>query len=355
MKKINIPKITLFSLLYWLLFLIPIVLVENFAIYSTLIILSCLAYIPYRIFLNQQENPEIYKDQETGVVVKKEIKPTITAFLIFLGVLMITNSVFVPQIKSIVTSIQYTSIKNTSEKVVDLKSLDIYIDEDNQKAYSFYKIDGTNGKTFMDVEHLISEDNSEIKERYGEFHLINDYEIAFATHKNQLYTEALFKVILNNKTYLIKSYLPQENALSLLTKAGFKEALNIKFKDGTVKDIYINKNSKEIALSDDNVVITSKYAETPYNKEDYFSYRYDIFNNYVKDKTMIQNNINVSLLNTYSGISDDIKRVTFYLETSEDSKYIYTEIVEIIFAEVSYVFRTGIIDVTNIESINRAE
>jgi len=331
------------------------VLVENFAIYSTLIILSCLAYIPYRIFLNQQENPEIYKDQETGVVVKKEIKPTITAFLIFLGVLMITNSVFVPQIKSIVTSIQYTSIKNTSEKVVDLKSLDIYIDEDNQKAYSFYKIDGTNGKTFMDVEHLISEDNSEIKERYGEFHLINDYEIAFATHKNQLYTEALFKVILNNKTYLIKSYLPQENALSLLTKAGFKEALNIKFKDGTVKDIYINKNSKEIALSDDNVVITSKYAETPYNKEDYFSYRYDIFNNYVKDKTMIQNNINVSLLNTYSGISDDIKRVTFYLETSEDSKYIYTEIVEIIFAEVSYVFRTGIIDVTNIESINRAE
>jgi len=355
LKKINIPKITLFSLLYWLLFLIPIVLVENFAIYSTLIILSCLAYIPYRIFLNQQENPEIYKDQETGVVVKKEIKPTITAFLIFLGVLMITNSVFVPQIKSIVTSIQYTSIKNTSEKVVDLKSLDIYIDEDNQKAYSFYKIDGTNGKTFMDVEHLISEDNSEIKERYGEFHLINDYEIAFATHKNQLYTEALFKVILNNKTYLIKSYLPQENALSLLTKAGFKEALNIKFKDGTVKDIYINKNSKEIALSDDNVVITSKYAETPYNKEDYFSYRYDIFNNYVKDKTMIQNNINVSLLNTYSGISDDIKRVTFYLETSEDSKYIYTEIVEIIFAEVSYVFRTGIIDVTNIESINRAE
>lgn len=355
MKKINISKNTLFSLFYWLVFLIPIVLVKNFMIYSTLLILSCLSYIPYRIFLNQQENPEIYKGKETGMVIKKEIKPTITAFIIFLGVLMITNSIIVPQVKSIGTSIHYASIKNSSEKVVDLKSLDIYIDEDNQKAYSFYKIDGTNGKTFMDVEHLISAEDSEMNERYGEFHLINDYEIAFATHKNQLYTEALFKVILNNKTYLVKSYLPQENALSLLTKAGFKEALNIKFKDGNTKDVYINRETKEIALSDDSVIITSKYAETPYNKEDYFSYRYDIFNNYVKDRTMVQNNITVSLLNTYSEISDDVKRVTFYLETSEDSKYVYSEVVEIIFAEVSYVFRTGIIDVTNIESIVRAE
>ena len=355
MKNIKISKMTLLTLLYWVVFLIPISLINNFTIYATLIILSCLAYIPYRIFLNQQENPEIYKGMETGKVVKKEIKPTLVAFFVFLGVLMLVNSIVIPEVKEVGENISHISIKNSSEKVVELTNLEIYIDEDENKAYSFYKMNGNGGRTFMDVEHIIPADESEISERYGEFHLVNDYEIAFATHKNQLYTEALFKVLLNNKTYIVKSYLPQENALNLLSKTGFKEALNIKFKDGSLKDIYINRDSKEIALSDNNIVITSKYAETPYNKEDYFSYRYDIFNNYTKDKTIVQNNITVSLLNTYSEISDDIKRVTFYLETSEDSSYTYSEVIEIIFAEVSYVFRTGIIDATNIESISRAK
>ena len=134
----------------------------------------------------------------------------------------------------------------------------------------------------------------------------------------------------------------------------FKEALNLEFKDGSVQNIYINQDSQEIAISNNDIIITEKYVETPYNIEDYFSYRYDIFNNSNPDKTMLVKDKTVSMINTYYDISDDIQRVTFYLECTEDYSKIYSEVVEIIFKETAYVFRTGVIDTSNIKSVSRA-
>ena len=353
--KLNVSKFTWLSLLYWALFFIPIAFISNFVIYATLVILSGLAYIPYRMFIKQQENVDIYKGMNSKEVIKKEFKPALAAFLMFLGIIMMANIFAVPKIQNIYNTVSNMSIKNHAEKVLELTSLKIYINEKEGKSYSFYKISGAGSTEFVDTDNLIQFEDSELPLRYGNFYKMDGYEIAFSTYKNELFTEALFKIPYNNSEYLVKAYLPQENSLTLLTKAGFKNALNVNFKDGTTSNMYINKETKEIAISDNDIVIVSKYAETPYNKEDYFSYRYDIFNNQVSDKTLVQNNITVSLLDTYSDISNDIKRVTFYIESSEDESYTYSEIVEIIFAEVSYVFRTGIVNTTNIESITRAQ
>lgn len=305
------------------------------------------------MFLSINRNPEKYKNKTSWEAVKKEIFPSLSAFLVFLGVIMLFNLILVPKISNLATAIKHNSIQANLEKVVDLKNLDIYIDEKNNKAYSFYKIQGGSGTEYLDIDNLTPFETSELPLRYGEFHKIENYEVAFSTHKSQLYTEGLFKVYKNNKAYLIKSYIPQENALFLLKSANFKEALNLIYKDGHSNNLYINQDTNEIAILSNDVIVSSKYAETPYDKEDYFTYRNDVFNNTVKDLTRINKNISVSLLNTYHNISEDIKRVTFYAEGTED--YTYSEIIEIIFDKTSYVFRTGIMDISNLDYIKRAE
>lgn len=356
MSKISkyVDKYNLLSFIYWAIFFVPVVLIENYLIYSTLIIISVMGYIPYKIFLNKKKDVEMYKDKSTGEVIKKELPSVFVVFLVFLGVLMLFNSIALPQMNRFSNFISNTTTKTHSEKVLELENLEIYVDNKDKKVYSFYKMNGSLGIEYMDTENLILFEDSEMPTRYGSFYKIDNYELAFATHRNQLYTEGLFKFNYNGKEYVTKAYIPQENALSLLTKTGFKEALNLEFKDGSVQNIYINQDSQEIAISNNDIIITEKYVETPYNIEDYFSYRYDIFNNSNPDKTMLVKDKTVSMINTYYDISDDIQRVTFYLECTEDYSKIYSEVVEIIFKETAYVFRTGVIDTSNIKSVSRA-
>lgn len=340
-------------LLYWLIFALVFIFAKTFIVYATSMVLALLAYLPYKIFLNKQNNKDYYKDMSTNAVIKKEAKPTLVAFLIFLGIFSVFNSILMPQIDKVGTAIKYMSTRSSAVKVVDLKNLEIYIDEENRKSYSFYKINGTAGIEYLDTDNLILSKDTELPERFGAFNKIEDYEVAFATYKTELYTEGLFKIKYKDNEYIVKAYIPQENCLSLLTKSGFKDAVQIKFKDGTIQHFYINQTTKEIAISNDDIVVVSPYAETPYNKDDYFSYRYDIFNNVVPDKTMVNPNINVAFLNTYTDISSDIKRVTFYSEGNQE-EMIYSEVIEIVFAETAYVFRSDIINVANILSVTRA-
>ena len=354
MQKIkNMDKKTLLYLLYWVVVSIPVLAIKNFAFYATILIVSAMAFLPYRIFVNRMENDKYYDGLRKNQVIKTELKSTILCFIIFLGFCSIFNSVVKPELYKLSASIHNSSIKSSATEVLNLKNLKIYVDEKENKSYVFYKMNGSGSIEMVDEDNLISPENSEIKERFGEFHELENYKIAFATHKNQLYTEGLFQVSLGDNEYLVKAYIPQENALNLLANTGFKEALILNFNDGSHKNLYINRDSKEIAISDNNVVITEKYAETPYDKEDYFSYRYDIFKSLVEDNTLIQNDITINMLNTYSGISKDIKRVTFYAESNDS--YTYNEVVEIIFDELAYVFRTGIIDVGNLDNIVCAE
>ena len=48
--------------------------------------------------------------------------------------------------------------------------------------------------THRNEDNLIEVSKSEMSERYSNFYKIDDVEVAFATHKNQLVTEALFNI-----------------------------------------------------------------------------------------------------------------------------------------------------------------
>lgn len=358
--KIDVKKLkellynpTALIVFYWAVVLIACLLLERFsAVYTTIIVIALLAYIPYKMRVDMIVQKENYKMANAKDVLKAEIKPTIKVFLIFAGALMILQVLFLPKLSNISISIKNNFAQAKQEKVLHIKNLDIYINEARGKSYVYYKMNGSSGTEFVDEDNLILADNSEMPLRYGKFYDLGDYEVAFATYKNSIFTEGLFKVTKGDNKYLIKAYIPQENALNLLKECGFKKALDFTFTDDSVQEIYINQTSKEIALLSNNIIITSEYVETPYDKGDYFTYRYDIYRNQLNDPTLVNDDISITMINTYPEVSSDITRVTFYVEGTEDLNY--SEIVEIIFDSVSYVFRTGTIDIGNLKSITRA-
>jgi hypothetical protein len=305
------------------------------------------------MFVNKLDNPNYYDGFTTKKVIKKEWKPTLKCFIIFLGLLLLFNNTIVPTFSEIKVSIQNSIEKSKHEKVLDIKNLEIYIDIDENKYYSFYKMNGSTSIELVDENNLITADASELKERFGTFYKIDNYEIAFPTHKTQLLSEALFKINHNGTEYIIKSYIPQENTLELLAKSGFKEALSLNTDGTTVRKIYINNTSKEIAITENDFAITEKFIETPYNKEDYFSYRYDIFKSELLDNTFLPVDITVTTYNSFGSISSDITRVTFYSEGTEEKEY--TGVMEIIFDKVAYVSRIPLMNFEEIDSIVRAQ
>ena len=340
-KTIDNNRTTLLLTVYWVFVFVALVIIKKYSLFASTLLISSLLYIPYRMFVVDTKD------------LKDNVKKSILTIIIFLGVFNIYSLTIKNNIQTYIDSPELFTYKFNLPKVVSMKNFNIHIDENNEKAYIYYKVNGVFGRKFIEVDNLVEADKSEYPIRYGEFHKIDEnIEIAFPTYKNELSTEYLFKVTHNNREYILKAFVPFENCFSLIKKANFKQILNINTIDNKEQVIYLNIDSKEVIISDGEVAVSSKYFETPYDKNDYFSYRYEIFKNNIIDDSKITKNVDVSLMETYHDISNDIKRVTFYSEGTEQN--VMYGICEIIFEDFAYVFRTGIIDTEIIQSITRA-
>lgn len=331
-----------FLILYWVFVFIFMTIVNTYSLRSSSFLIAIAAYVPYRML--------VYNDKN----LKQNIKKTIFTVILFSGILNIYSLAVENHIESFIKSPEMFTKKIISDKVISLDNLNIYINEKDRKVYIYYKVNGFFGTKYTEIDNLVESKDSEYSLRYGDFHKLNEnVEIAFPTYKNEFSTEYLFKVKNEGKQYIFKSFVPFENCLSLIKKAEFKQTLNINLSNDEKQSVYINPSSKELIISDGKVAVSSKYIEVPYDKEDYFTYRYEMFQNNVNDDSKITKNLEVTLLNTYSDISTDITRVTFYSEGTEQS--IMYGVGEIIFDKFAYVFRTGIIDVDSIISITRPQ
>jgi len=334
-------KTMAYSALYWMFVFVALISIKKYILFVPVFLMSMLLYIPYRMIVFKSKN------------IKGNVKKSIIAMILFAGVFNLYSLTIKNHVDAIIKSPQSITYKTDSSKIVSMKNLNIYLNEKNEKIYIYYKVNGFFGKSYSEIDNLVVSDKSEYSSRFGTFHKLNStLEIAFPTYKNELSTEYLFKVKNNKKEYIFKAFIPFENCLDLIKNAGFKQTLNINLTGNLTQSIYLNNTSKEIIICDNKVAVSSTYTEVPYDKSDYFAYRYEMFKNNSKDDSKTTSDINITLLKTYSELSTDVKRITFYSEGTDQS--IMYGMGEIIFDKVAYVFRTGIINTDSILSIKRA-
>lgn len=247
-------------------------------------------------------------------------------------------------------------VKFSSDKIVDMKNLDIYVDKNNKKVYEFYSNGHFGDPVIKEKYDLIEKKNSELSLKYGKFYNYSDnVKFAFPSNMTILDTNYLFQVNLNGKEYEFTSIVPLKNTQELLSKAGFKKIVNINNVNHGTKTVLLNQTSKEAALLYDNRTVVQPYVDVPYSKTDEFVYRYKAFNEKIKTPTVADNNqdLTITMIKTFSDVSKDVKRVTFYTEGISNSPY-YT-FIELIFDNHAIVFKTPYFDPNNIGNVKRLD